>query len=498
MNADSHRENGAGDSLRDRTLHGLGWSGFSQVLRQGLQVIVSILLARLLAPGDFGALAMIMVFTGFAASFSDLGLGAALVQKQDAQPRHASTVFCLQLVVGFALTVLLAGASHLIAGFYRNPGLVPLCLGIAPIFVFSALSGVPMSLLQKEMAFRKIAVIETITVLVSGTTAVLLALNGWGIWSLVVQCLLSAFLTAALSWRQSRWRLSFAFDLPSWRELRRFGTSLAGYNVVNYWIRNLDNLIVGRFIGPAALGLYSRAYNLMLYPISQVSGAVSRVMFPALASIQDQTERLRDIYLRAARLIALATFPIMAGMAVLADLFIVTVFGPAWEEAAGILRILAAIGMLQSVGTTLGWIYTVRGRTKTMFRFGMAAGAVYAVSFLVGVRWGVRGVAAAYAASGFLLLWYPSWRLAGGIIELSFSRMISNLAGVFACTAGMGAAVHILRLVAFTRPGWIPLCSLVGAGAAVYMALIHFSRLPAYLDLRQLLRQHLASGRRPK
>ena len=496
MNSHLNPKSIGDDSLRHRTLHGLGWSGLSQVLRQVLQVGVSILLARLLAPSDFGALAMVLIFTGFAASFRDLGLGAALIQKQDVQPRHESTVFCLQLTVGIILTLLLAVGAPLIARFYGNPRLTALCLGIAPNFILGALGGVPMAQLQKAMAFRKIARIETLSVLVSGTAAILLALKGWGIWSLVFQSLLATLITTVLSWQQSSWHLAFAFDLPSWRELRRFSTSLTGYNFLNYWIRNLDNLIIGKFIGAASLGIYSRAYNLMLYPISQVSGTVSRVMFSAMASIQDQTERLREIYLRAARLIALVSFPIMAGMSVLADLFIVTVFGAAWQDAAGVLRILAAVGLLQSVGTTMGWIYTARGRTDIMFRIGLAAGVVYTAAFLVGLRWGVRGVAAAYALSGFLILWYPSWRVAGKIIGLTFPRMVANLSGTFACTAAMSAAVFALQRFIFVRPGWVSLLSLVGAGMAIYFLLIHFCRLAAYRDLLQLLREQMATRRR--
>jgi len=497
MSSQENQKSNSADSLLQRTLHGLGWSGLSQVLRQVLQVGVSIVLARLLVPGDFGTLAMVLVFTGFAASFSDLGLSAALIQKQDAGKRHEATVFCLQLFVGITLALLLVAAAPLIAGFYKNPRLAPLCLGIAPTFILTAFLGVPMALLQKNMAFRKIAKIETVAVFFSGAVAILLALNGWGIWSLVVQSLLTALLIAVLSWRLSRWQLSLAFDLSAWRELRRFSSALTGFNLLNYWIRNLDNLLVGKFIGPAALGIYSRAYNLMLYPISQVSSTVSRVMFSAMASIQDQTERLRAIYLRAARLIALVTFPLMIGMAVLADLFIVTVFGPPWQDAAAILRILAIVGLLQSVGTTLGWIYTARGRTDTMLRIGAAAGVVYAAAFIIGLRWGVKGVATAYAASGFLLLWYPSWRIAGRIIGLTFARMVSNLAGIFACSAGMGAAVIALQRFIFLRPGWISLLALVGAGIMVYLVLIHFSRLVAYQDLRRILREQWQARRRP-
>lgn len=478
-------------SLHHHVVRGLGWSGLSQALRLVLQVGISVLLARLLPPADFGAIAMVMVFAGFAASFSDLGLSAALVQKKDLQPRHSSTAFCVQVLSGVFLAVLLAVAAPLISSFYRAPRLLPLCLGIAPTFIVSAWSGVPMALLQRTMGFRRIAQIETAAALLSGAVAVAMALKGFGVWSLVSQAFLCALLTSVLSARQSGWKTSFAFDRPAWRELRQFSVALTGYNVLNYGIRNLDNLIIGKFIGPAALGFYSRAYNLMLFPIKQMSGAVSRVMFSALSSIQDQADRQRQIYLRTTRLIALATFPLMAGMAVLAEPLILLLFGPSWIESAPILRVLAIVGMLQSVGTTAGWIYTSQGRTDIMFFYSTGAFIVYGLAFLIGIRWGVLGVAVAYAASNLLILWVPSWTLAGRLIGLTFPRMASNLAGEFACSAIMAAIVLGLRATVFPHPGPLQLTCLIATGLAAYLAMIHFARLPAYLDMRGLLRDHL-------
>lgn len=479
----------AADSLRDRTLRGLGWSIASQVLRLALQAATSILLARLLTPDDFGLLAMVMVFTGFASTISDLGLNAALIQKKEIEPRHPSTILVVQLAFAGILTLLLAAGAPLIARFFQEPRLSDVCIGIAPVFLIGALGGVPTALLLRRMAFRSIALIETISILSSGTAAVLLAMNGWGIWSLVSQSLLAAAIHSALSLRRSRWRLSLSFSRPAWRDLRSFSSALTGYNLANYWVRNLDNLIVGKFLGPVSLGLYNRAYSLMLFPVKQIGGSISRVMFPAMSSIQDQTQRLRHVYLRATRMIALITFPLMAGMSILSDLFIATLFGPKWQSAGAILRILALVGMLQSVGSSLGWVYQARGRTDVMFRVGLLTGAVYAVAFIVGLRWGVLGVASAYAASNVLLLWFPTWKIAGRLIGMTFRRMTTNLAGVFACTAAMAAIVLILRHFVFLRPGLISLMALTVAGGGVYMALAHWTRLPAYLDIIQLVKE---------
>ncbi len=488
---------GGHDSLRARTLSGLGWSGFSQVLRQALQFGISILLARILAPNDFGLLAMVLVFAGFASTISDLGLSAALIQRKKIQPGHVSTAFCLQLTFAAVLSALLAATAPWIASFYDAPALAGVSYGLAPTFLLHALGSVPIALLLRRMAFRSLALIEATSILVSGGAAVVLALNGWGIWSLVAQALLAAFITAALAWQQSRWRPCLAFSMEAWRELRRFSSALTGFNVINYWIRNLDNLIVGKFIGTTALGLYSRAYGMMIFPIRQVGDIVSRVMLPAMSSIQDQNERFREIYLKSTRTIALITFPFMAGMAVLADLIIVLLYGRPWSAAADILRLLTVVGLLQSIGTTIGWIYSAKGRTDIMFYFSLFSGAVYSAAFLVGVRWGVQGVAAAYALSFVGCVWYPSWTLAGRLIGLRFSRQARNLGKIFCCTVLMAGALTGLRQLPCFQEDMPSLLALTASGAVLYFIAIRISREAAYHELVLLLREQLAArGRR--
>ncbi len=484
----------AADSLRQRTVQGLGWSGLAQGLRQFIQAIVTIVLARLLAPSEFGLLGMTLVFTGFAQVFTDFGLGAALVQRRELSPAHLGAASALQLGMGALFAALLAAVAPLVSAFYQEPRLVPVCLALAPNFLLLAMSGVPMAMLQKAMDFRRTARIEALAALLSGTAAVVLAWLGWGVWSLVAQTLIGSLVTLALARRGSSRPPRPAVDRAALRELLGFSLPLTGFNALNYWIRNLDNLIVGKFIGPAALGLYSRAYNLMLFPVYQLSTAATRVMFPALSSIQEQTERVRNAYLGATRLIALAAFPLLAGMGVLADLIIVTLFGPVWSGAAPVLRILCLVGLLQSVGTTLGWIYTARGRTDIMMRIGLLAAIANTVAFLVGVRWGIRGVAAAYAASN-TALHVVSWIVAGRLVGLRYPRMAGNVAGALACAVAMAAGVHAARSLLLPGSGWLPLLALTGGGAALYALLVHVCRLRAWREFRALLGERLAAWR---
>ena len=232
---------------------------------------------------------------------------------------------------------------------------------------------------------------------ISGVVAITAALMGLGVWSLVVQALTLSSTRAVLLWIASDWRPRWILDRRAIRDLWGFSSNLAGFNALNYWVRNADNFLVGKFVGPAGLGIYGRAYNLMLMPLAQISWVLSRVMFPVLSRMQSDTARVKQGYLRAIGVIGLVTFPIVTGLFAVAEPFVLTVFGPRWESMVPIVQILCLAGLSQSVGTTTGWIYQSQGRTDWMFRWGLASSAVTLVAFGIGILWGVTGVATAYA-----------------------------------------------------------------------------------------------------
>jgi PST family polysaccharide transporter len=475
------------DGIRRRTLEGIGWSGAQQAMQQGLRFVFTILLVRLLTPGDFGQVGMILVFAGFAQLFSELGLGAAVVQRRELRPEHLDSVFWANIVAGAALTMLFASLAGPIAAFYELPSLRPLTLVISLNFVIGSFRVVQYSLLQRAMAFRKLALVETTAMLLSGGLAVGLALAGFGIWSLVAQLLLLSFSTAVLLWAVGDWRPSFSFRFRALRELFAFSINLLGFCLFDYGVTRASYLLIGKFIGAPALGIYSRADQLMLMPVTQVAGVIARVMFPALSAIQDQRERVKQIYLRAIRTISLLTFPLMLGLLVSARPFVLVVMGEQWAEVVPLLQVFCLAGMTMSVGSTVGWIYTSQGRTEIMMRWGLFAGVVRIIAITIGLRWGITGVAVAWVASGYLILWYPSWSIAGRLINLRFTEMVRTLAGNFFCALGMAAAVFFLGLA--LPPSW-PLGLLLGvqvtAGAVIYILLVLLFRLRTWRELRQL------------
>jgi len=484
------------DNMRTRTLSGVAWSGAAQLTRQLLYFIISVILARLMSPREFGLIAMATIFTSFAALFSDLGLGAAIIQKSDIEERHLSTVFWINIVAGTLITALVIAAAPLIAMFYQEPALRLLTMVIAFNFVIGAFKVVHNALLQKAMNFRKSALIEITSVFISGSTAAVAALSGWGVWSIVTQSLVLTSTSVIMVWLCSTWRPTLNCDTKAFRELIGFSFNLLGFNVLNYWIRNLDHVLVGKFISSAALGIYIRAYGLMMLPVSQISNVLARVMFPAMSAIQKDINKSKEVYLRATRIIALVTFPLMVGMLVVAEPFVLTVYGNNWQEVIPILKIFCLNGALQSVGTTVGWIYISQGRTDLMFKWGIFAGMIRGISSIIGLRWGVIGVASAYVLSGCIVLWYPAWAIPGRLIGLSFGEMLKNLWEPFYCTVFMGITVWVLGLMLPPDwPHWKYLLSQVCCGILFYFMLLQLFNIKAYKDVKKLLSEHWFKGR---
>ena len=478
--------------IHQRTLTGIGWSSISQMIRQVLAFLITVILARLLSPREFGLLAMVIVFTGFIEIFTDMGLGAAIIQKPDLEPRHLNAVFWANTGVGALLTLLVAAAAPLIALFFHMPVLRAMTMVLALNFLAGSFRVVQESVLLRQMEFRRLAIVDNVSVLVAGCGAIGLALAGMGVWSLVGQSLLFTLTSAAVLWSLSKWRPAPGIDWKALRELLPYSSGLLGFNGVNYWIRNIDNILIGRFIGSAALGIYGRAYALMLYPINQIAAALGKVMFPALSAIQQDRNEVKDLYLKITGIISLITFPPMIGLLVVARPFVLILFGDKWAEVIPVFRILCVTGLIQSVGTTVGWIYTSQGSTGLMFRWAIGAGLIFGAGMVVGLHWGIEGVAWAYTICNVLLL-YPAWAIPGRLIGLTFSEMVKNVSGTFSCSLFMGAAVY--ASAALMPAGWhdglvLPVQAL--CGVVVYAGLVHLLKLHPYRNAREMFKESLS------
>jgi PST family polysaccharide transporter len=477
--------------LKAKTIAGITWTAADQVFRQVIRFGITVVLARLLSPTEFGLIAMMGVFTGFAGLFTSLGFGASLVQKKDLRPEHLDTVFWLNLGTGFFLALLMASLAPLIARFYGEPVLLGLTLLGAITFVFSSLNVVQNALLQKAMNFRRVFGIQMAATCIGGTVAVVMAINGFGPWSLVTESVVAAGVGVIAMWYGSSWRPRFIFDRSALRELFGFSGNLLAFNIANYWSRNFDSLLIGKVLGSAAAGTYHRSYQLMLLPLSNITQSVSRVMFPALASIQHDIPKVRSVFLRGTRIISLITFPAMILLMVLAEPAILLVYGEKWKEVIPIFQILCFSGLSQSVGNANGWIYMSQGRTDIQFRWSIVTTGVRIIAFLIGIRWGVIGVAASYVLSGYLILWYPGWSIAGRMIGLKFGEMVGNVAPPFLCSLFMALVVWALdSFLLGAAPYWLRFSAGGLTAVFVYLSLLLLFRVEALKDLIAATESH--------
>lgn len=482
----SHEEPPARDTFKSRTLAGLRWSVAEQIGNQLFQFLTSIALARLLEPRDFGLVGMILVFTGFATSFADLGLGAALIQRERVRAEHLDSAFWVNAAAGLLIALIMVAASPLIAALYEEPRLQALTAFMALSFVFSGLSIVQRARLAKAMDFRRLAIVGWSGKLAVGGVGIALAFAGFGAWSLAINAVASSAVTTIVLWSFSDWRPSFSFDRSALRELLGFSSHYFGFQAMNYWLRNADNLLVGKYLGTLALGLYARAYYLLLIPV-HLGGTLGRVMFPALSSIKNEPARMGRVYLRVCQMTAFATAPLMFGMFAVAEPFVLVLFGPNWAPMVDVLRILSLVGFLQSIGTLVGNLYLPTGRSDLMFRVGAITGVLGVAAMALGLRHGVTGVALYYGVVS-CVLFLPQQHFALRLVGLSVRDLLLRLWGSTAAAAVMSGLVIMLgHALPSTWPLPASFALQVLAGVICYWGLVHWGRSDAYQQLRALL-----------
>jgi PST family polysaccharide transporter len=404
--------------------------------------VTTVILAKLIDPSDFGLVGMTMVFIGFAALFQDLGTTSFVVQIKEASDEFLSTIYWFNVSLAIILMIILYATADLIAKFYNEPEITTIVFYLAWIFPITSIGSVQQAILERELVFKKLSLLEMGATTIASVVGITCALNGLGALSLVFQSLTLSIFSSLLVFVFCDWKPKMHFKLKELKKARDFSLNLTGFNIYNYFARNADYFLIGKFLGSEALGLYTLAYNLMLVPIKNVSGAVSRVLYPVLSKFQDDHPSFRSVYLGLVRNISILTFPAMVGIVVISKPFFVSVLGAKWIPALPVIYILAPLGIIQSIINLNGSIYKAMGRTGLQFRFSLLFGSIIIVSFVIGLRWGVVGVAAAYAAASFLLS-YPIIKIPYNLVGLRPVKLLNVLGSPLTCSILMGVIVFI-------------------------------------------------------
>jgi PST family polysaccharide transporter len=445
-------------SLRRRSVRG----GTLVLVVQASQFVINLaataVLARLLRPADFGLVSMATAVTGFLALFLDLGLGSAVIQRTTLTAAQVSALFWLNTALGVGVAVIAAGLAPALAWFYGAPPLVGVTLALAATFVLSGLAVQHAALLRRQMRFKAIAAVDVAALLAGVATAVIAALRGAGYWALVYQQLAQQATAAAGAWLACGWRPSAPAGGAGIGGLVRFGAGLTRFNVLNYLSRNVDNIVIGRFAGEAALGLYLKSYSLLMLPVDRVRGPASAVVIPALSHLQQDAVRFRRYFLRAITAVAAVGMPAVAFLFVFAEDAILLVLGPQWRASVLLFRILAPAAFVETVNTLGSWACLPRGETERLVKWQTIATGVMVLAFFAGARWGAPGVATAFTVATlalrgpalvYLLRGSP---IAPGTVLRALSRPATAAIVAGAATAALRARAgdfgHVERLLA--------------------------------------------------
>jgi PST family polysaccharide transporter len=385
----------------------LRWSIIGRFGQHAVLALGLLAPTHLLHPEDFGLFEMILPVLAAATLFRDLGTSSAIVQHSALSTALLSSIFCLNMGVGLLGAVILAGASPLTVALFRERRLGPLMLGIAVAFFAASVGLVPQAVLERRMRFVRLVTIETVATLAGVATAPLMALRGLGVWSLLGQLLIRTMIASSAMAATVDWRPQRVFAWSEIRGVAGYSLNLTAYGILNYLTRNLGNVIIGRYLGSVSLGYYGLAHRVVVYPVQTVGGALSRVLFPALVRVRDNHASVRRLYLGASVAVALLTFPALTVLWAIARPATYLLLGESWTPIVPLLIILAPVATSQCLPTMTGTLYGAKGCMGLVLRVAAVTCSCFVASFLVGIRWGIVGVAWAYTVAMGLVL-YPT------------------------------------------------------------------------------------------
>jgi PST family polysaccharide transporter len=480
-------------SLGDQAARGSKTVLLTQALRAGLQFASMIILARLLDPSVFGIVAMVTSVIGIADLVRDFGLSSAAVQSKTLSREERTNLFWVNVAFGALCTLVVAACAPLIQGLYGQPGLTPVVLGLASVFLLSGANTQFRADLTRSMRYGRLAAAD-ITAQVAGiAVAAGLAVAGAGVWALVGQQLTVAAVSLVMNIVSTRWLPGLPRRKVSLRRFFAFGSSLFATQALTYLTKNVDNIALGISSGPYQLGLYSRAYQLLMTPLNQINAPMTGVALPVLSRIQDDEERFAR-YLGRAQLVACyLTASIFAVAAGVTEPLTLVLFGAEWAPVAPIFAILAIGGIFRSIQQIAYWTYLAKGRTGAQLRMILATRPVMILIILAGVPWGPIGVAVGHSVAYFLF-WLVSVRHVGKVTGVDSGRLLRNAVRPVALVS---LPAGVVAYAATLLP--LPTVASLGAGvlaAALYVALTIALVRPVRADvlvLRDFVRR--AGGR---
>ena len=370
-------------SIKEEMVKGVIWSAVGKYSGVIVQLIITAVLARLITPEEFGVVAIATVLIAFLTIFSDLGLGAAIIQRQDFGKKEYDSIYSFSIYLGIFLSFVLYLSSHLISSFYGSAPLQNICQILSVTMFFGSANMVPNAIISKQKRFKFIAQRTLFFQVLGGVLAIISAFYGWGCYALLITPILSSIGCFIVNFRQYPLHFSIAIDISPVRSVFSYSSFLLIFNIMNYFTRNLDKLIIGRFFNMQSLGYYDKSYHLMMLPLQQITHVITPVMHPVLTSLQNNYHQMAHNYSKILKLLATIGFPLGAFLYFSASSLILVVYGEQWLPAVPVFKILTFSVPVQMLIATTGGIFQASGRTDWLFYVGFFHSLITIIGFII-------------------------------------------------------------------------------------------------------------------
>ena len=471
------------ESLKNKTVKGVGWSFIDNLSSSGITFLVGLVLARLLTPSEYGIMAILTIFIAVFNSIVDSGFSNALIRKTDARRVDYNTVFLFNLLVSGLLYVVLFLAAPAISRFFKEPLLVEVMRVIGWVLVINALAIIPRTLFVKEVNFKTQTKVSLIASISSGVIGIGMALAGLGVWSLVGQQLSRQLLNTLFLWIYCTWRPAWEFSMQSFKELFGFGSKLLLSGLLDTVFKEIYSLVIGRCYTSAQLGQYTRANQFNQIFSSNLTTVIQRVSYPVLSSIQNEPERLREAYRKVIKSTMLISFACMLGLAAVARPLILILIGEKWLPAVGFLQIICFSGMLYPLHAINLNILQVKGRSDLFLRLEIIKKIIAVGPLVLGVLFSIEYMLWGSVCTSLIAYFLNSYYSAD-LINYPTKEQIKDILPTFLVSFVTAAAMWSLTLLSLSNWLLLPLqCSL---GIALAVLIYECLHLPEYVEVKQL------------
>jgi O-antigen/teichoic acid export membrane protein len=454
-------------SLKVKAITGVKWTTLSTVIVTVIQLVQIAILARFLDPTAFGLMALVMVVIGFSQAFLDMGISNAIIYKQKTSQEQLSTLYWINILAGFLIFSIIIIVAPFVADIYNEPELKKLITILAFTFLIQPFGQQFMVLLKKEMRFSEMAKIDIVSKSISLVVSIYFAYKGYGVYALVYgtfsALVIQTVLFVYIGYRE--YRPSFAFQLKDISDYLIFGAYQTGEKIINYFNLQIDTILIGSFFGMETLGIYNIAKEITMRPAQIINLVITKVTFPTMAKVQEDTKRLKNIYLKMINYLSSVNFPIYVFIIIFSHEIVIIIFGEKWIEAVEIMQILAIWSALKSTGSPIGSLLLAKGKANWGFWWNLGLLFYTPVGIYIGSNWGLTGVSWALVLLlfpvGMLANWYFLVRPLCGAKFVEYHKeilipiIVSTLAGIISYISIIQIEQLVFKLITGTIVGLI-------------------------------------------